>query len=210
MLLYDYRPAPSPRRVRIFLAEKGVELPIRQIDLGKGEQFAADYRAQNPRCTVPALVLDDGTCIWDTLAICEYLDALHPQPPLLGATPLERAAVVMWYQRVELDGFLQVADVFRNASPAFKDRALFGPLPAAQIPQLVDRGRPRVQQFYRDMDARLTASKFLAGDFFSLADIQLLCVLDFAAGWGRMPIPDDLTALLAWKQAIDARPGSKA
>ena len=210
MLLHDFTTAPSPRRVRIFLAEKGLDVPIHAVDLAKGEQLSDAYRAKNPRCTVPMLETDAGDCIWDTLAICEYVEALHPAPPLIGQSPLERAQVVMWYQRIELDGFLQAADVIRNVSPFFKGRALFGPLGAEQFPALVERGRPRVQQFYRDMDARLKESTFVAGDCYSLADIQLLCVIDFAAGWGRMPVPDECAALLAWKQKADARPGSKA
>jgi glutathione S-transferase len=209
MLLYDYA-APSPRRVRIFLAEKGLSVPLRTVDLAKGEQFAPAYRAKNPRCTVPMLELDDGSCIWDTLAICEYLETLHPQTPLLGATPLDHARVVMWFLRIEFDGFRATAEVMRNASRSFKDRALTGYEPSAQIPALVDRGREHMQVFYRDMNERLQAAPYLAGDFFSLADIQLLCVLDFSTGWGRMPIPPDCAALAAWHQTTSARPSAKA
>ncbi|MCK9282727.1 MAG: glutathione S-transferase [Rhodocyclaceae bacterium] len=210
MLLYDYHPAPSPRRVRIFLAEKTLSVPIRAVDLAKREQLADDYRAKNPRCTVPMLELDDGSCLWDTLAICEYIESLQPSPPLFGRSALDHARVVMWYQRIELDGFLATADVFRNANPAFKDRALFGPLPTAQIPALIERSRPRVRQFYLDMDARLAASEYVAGDFFSLADIQLLCVVDFAMGWGRMPLPAECAALAAWHAKVGARPSASA
>lgn len=208
MIFYDYG-APSPRRVRIFLAEKNLSIPTRKIDLAKGEQYSADYRAKNPRCTVPTLELDDGTCLWDTLAICEYLEALHPQPPLLGSNPEERARVVMWYQRIEFEGFMSVADVLRNASRAFKDHSLTGPLPTAQIPALIERGRSRIQQFHQDMNVRLAESEYVAGNFFSLADIQLLCVLDFGAGWGRMPVPENCTALSAWHNTISARPSAK-
>jgi glutathione S-transferase len=209
MLLYDYK-APSPRRVRLFLAEKGLDIPVRKVDLAKGEQFTADYRAKNPRCTVPTLELDDGTCLWDTLAICEYLENLHPQSPLFGSNPREHAQVVMWYQRIEFEGFLPAAEVLRNASPAFKDHALAGPLSLPQIPALIERGRSRVQQFYRDMNARLGEAVNVAGDFFSLADIQLLCVLDFAIGWGRMPIPNEYAALTAWHRKTGARPSAQA
>ena len=209
MLLYDYK-APSPRRVRIFLAEKGLVIATKNVDLSNGEQFAPDYHAKNPRCTVPTLELDDGICLWDTLAICEYLEALHPQPPLFGRNPGEHAQVVMWYQRIELDGFLSAAELMRNASPAFKDHALTGPLPSPQIPALVERGRARVLQFYQDMNARLGEAANIAGDFFSLADIQLLCVLDFATGWGRMPVPAENAALLTWHQRISARTSTKA
>lgn len=208
MILHDFS-APSPRRVRIFCAEKGLAIPLRRVDLGKGEQFAPEYRSKNPRCTVPMLELEDGSCLWDTLAICEYLDALHPQPSMFGASPLDRASVVMWYQRIEQDGFQAVAEVMRNASPAFKDHAVPGALPAAQIPALIERGKLRVTRFYQDMDERLRESAHVAGDFFSLADIQLLCVLDFGAGWGRMPF-DGYSTLTAWHRRISERPSSKA
>ncbi|RTL53028.1 MAG: glutathione S-transferase [Rhodocyclaceae bacterium] len=209
MRLYDY-PAPSPRRLRIFLAEKGLDIPRVAVDLAKGEQLGPEFRARNPRCTVPMLELDDGTCLSDCLAICEYLEALHPEPPLLGATPLERAQIVMWYQRIDADGFNAVAEVMRNASPAFKDRALPGPEPTPQIPALVERGRQRAQVFYRDMNARLMESEYVAGPTYTLADIHLLSVVDFGAGWGRMPVPAELTALLAWHQRVSARPSAKA
>lgn len=209
MLLHDYK-APSPRRVRIFLAEKGLRVPTVIVDLAKGEQFAPAYRAKNPRCTVPMLELDDGTCLWDTLAICEYLETLHPEVAMFGRNPVEHASVVMWFQRMEWDGFASTADVFRNANPAFKDRSLTGLLPTAQIPGLIERGRSRMATFYRDLNDRLAASEYVAGNFFSLADIQLLCVLDFATGWGRMHIPEDCAALSAWHLKTGARPTAKA
>ena len=209
MLLYDYK-APSPRRVRLSLAEKGLTIPTQIVDLAKSEQFAPYYRAKNPRCTVPTLELDDGICLWDTLAICEYLETLHPMPPLFGSNPCEHAQVVMWYQRIEFEGFLSAAEVMRNASPAFKDHALTGSLPLPQIPALIERGRDRIQQFYRDMNAHLDEAANVAGDFFSLADIQLLCVLDFAIGWGRMPIPNEYAALTAWHRKTGARPSAQA
>jgi glutathione S-transferase len=208
MLLYDYD-APSPRRVRIFLAEKGLSIPTRKIDLAKGEQLSVEYQAKNPRGTVPTLELDDGSCLWDTLAICEYMETLHPQPPLFGNTPLDHARVVMWYQRIELDGFHSVAEVMRNASRMFRDRALPGTLNLKQLPELVERGKARTLQFYRDMNAHLQASVNVAGDSFTLADIQLLCVLDFATGWGRMPIPPEREALLAWHAKTTERPSAK-
>lgn len=209
MKLFDSAAAPSPRRLRIFIAEKGLDIPRVNIDLAKGEQFTAEFRAKNPRCTVPTLELDDGTCLWDSLAICEYLEAIYPEPPLLGANPVERAQVVMWYQRMEADGFNAVAEVLRNASPGFRDRALPGTESIAQIPALAERGRQRMQSFYRAMNERLAESEQVAGPGFSLADIQLLCIIDFGTGWGRMPVPADLADLLAWHQRISARASAK-
>jgi glutathione S-transferase len=209
MLLHDYA-APSPRRVRIFLAEKGLEIPRKTVDLARYEQFDSTYRAKNPRCTVPMLELDDGTCLWDTLAICEYLEMLHPAPPLFGSSALERAKVIMWYERIEFEGFRSTADVMRNASPRFKDHALTGPGETAQIAELVERGRKRIDAFYAEINMRVEESTHVAGAFFSLADIQLLCVIDFATGWGRMPIPEDCRALTEWHARISARPSAKA
>ncbi len=209
MLLYDYK-APSPRRVRMFLAEKGLTIPTVSVDLAKGEQLTPAYRAKNPRCTVPMLELEDGTCIWDTLAICEYLETLYPEVAMFGRNPAEHARVVMWYQRMEWDGFAATADVFRNANPAFKNRSLTGATPSAQIPGLIERGRERIAAFYHDLNDRLSTSENVAGNFFSLADIQLLCVLDFATGWGRMHIPEDCAALSTWHRNAGARLSSKA
>lgn len=209
MLFYDAA-APSPRRVRIFLAEKGADIPRHTFDLTKREQLEPAYRAKNPRCTVPMLELDDGTCLWDTLAICTYLETLYPDPPLMGRDAIARSQVIMWYERIESEGFLAVMDVLRNAAPWFKDHALTGPTPAIQIPALVERGRTRIAAFYAGMNERLAASSFIAGDSFSLADIQLLCVVDFASGWGRMPVPEACTALVEWHRQTSARPSVHA
>jgi glutathione S-transferase len=127
MKFYDCAIAPSPRRVRIFLAEKGITVPTIQVDLRKGEQFGEAFRAVNPDCTVPVLELDDGTRIFDSLAICVYLEQARPEPPLMGTSAIERATVAEWQRRAERDGFLAVAEAFRNSTPAFKTRALPGP-----------------------------------------------------------------------------------
>jgi glutathione S-transferase len=209
MLLYNYN-APSPRRVRIFLAEKNLAVPIHTVDLAKKEQFSPEYSAKNPRCTVPMLELDDGSCIWDTLAICEYIEALYPQTPMFGSNALEHAQVVMWYQRIEFEAFASAADVFRNASRNFKDHSLTGAGITPQIPALIERGKECTYRFYQTMNEHLQSRPFVAGNFFSLADIQLLCMLDFASGWGRMPVPEDCTTLLAWQQQASARPSAKA
>lgn len=210
MRLYDYGPPPSPRRVRIFIAEKGITLPMETIDLGKGEQYSERYRAINPRCTVPTLELDDGSYLSEGLAICDYLEALYPEPPLFGRTPQERAQVIMWFQRIEFEGFHAVAEVLRNSSRAFKDSSLTGPDRYPQLPELVERGRHRVAQFYASMHERLSQLDYVAGPFYSFADISLLCIVDFGTGWGRMPIPPELTALLAWHGRMSARPSAKA
>jgi glutathione S-transferase len=210
MKLYDFAPAPSPRRVRIFMAEKGLEVPTVQVALGEGKQFAPEYRAVNPRCTVPALVLNDGTAISEVLAIWTYLEAIRPDPPLMGTTPEDKATVAMWERRMELDGYFAAAEAFRNAWPAFAGHAVVGPHGYAQIPALAERGTARTLDFYRDLDARLAESPFVAGLSFSVADITAVVTVDFAVRDVGLPVPDDCKALRRWRDAVSCRPSMKA
>jgi glutathione S-transferase len=209
MKFYDCAVAPSPRRVRVFLAEKGVSLPTIQVDLRKGEQFGEAFRAVNPDCTVPVLELDDGRRICDSLAICVYLEQTRPQPPLMGVDAADRAVVAEWQRRAERDGFLAVAEAFRNSTPAFKTRALPGPEDYVQIPALIERGRARTRTFFKMMDARLADREFVAGERYTIADITTLVAVDFA-GWIKLTIPDDCPHLRRWHQAVAARPSAKA
>jgi glutathione S-transferase len=209
MKFYDCAVAPSPRRVRIFLAEKGIVLPTIQIDLRKGEQFGDAFRAVNPDCTVPVLELDDGRRITDSVGICLYLEETHPQPPLMGVDAADRAIVAEWQRRAERDGFLAVAEAFRNSTPAFKTRALPGPDDYAQIPALIERGRARTQTFFKLMNARLADRAFVAGERYTIADITTMITVDFA-GWIKLAVPDDCPHLRRWHQAVAARPSAKA
>lgn len=209
MKLYDCTPAPSPRRVRIFLAEKGMNVELVQVDLGSGEHLRAPFSTLNPLCEVPVLELEDGTVITEVGAICRYLEELQPEPALLGRTPVERAQVAMWDHRMEIDGFLAVAEVFRNHSKGFAGRALSGPVSFSQIPELAERGRVRVGLFFKMLEERLAQSPFVAGDNFSMADITALACIDFAA-WSKLQIPDDFTHLKAWYKKIAARPSMAA
>src|SRR5271163_2942258 len=160
MKLYDFAPAPNPRRVRIFLAEKGIALPTVQVDLRANEQFSPAFRAINADCTVPVLELDDGTRMADVMAICVYFETLHPEPPLMGVGALDRANVTAWQRRVEREGFFAVGEALRNSSPAFKGHALPGADDYEQIPALVERGRARVGKFFRMLDSRLADRAF--------------------------------------------------
>jgi glutathione S-transferase len=178
--LYDCATAPSPRRARILLAEKGIAHETVAVDLRAGEQFGAAFRAINPQCTVPALRTEEGEVLTDNAAIAAYVEARYPEPPLLGRTPLEKAQVASWNWRAEFEGLLAIAEALRNGSPAMANRALPGPNDYAQIPELAQRGLARVQNFFVMLDAHLAASEFVAGDAFSIADITAVVVVDFA------------------------------
>ena len=147
MKLYDCQTAPSPRRVRIFAAEKGIDLEKVEIDLRAGEQFSDEFRKINPDCVVPVLELDDGTRITEVMGICDYLESIEPEPGLIGRTPLARARVLEWNAKVEQQGLLAMADLLRNAAKGFRDRALTGATEYAQIPELAERGHRRVIEF---------------------------------------------------------------
>ena len=209
MKLYDCQTAPSPRRVRIFLAEKGLDIETVQVDLGKGEQFGEAFREVNPDCAVPALELDDGSCISEVIAICQYIEALHPEPALLGRTAEERARVTMWNAIVEQQGLWGMMDAFRNSAKGMVNRALPGPASYAQIPELAERGRQRVSQFFTRLDNQLADNAFVAGDNYSIADISAMVLVDFA-GWIKIAIPDDATNLARWYAEVSTRPSASA
>jgi glutathione S-transferase len=209
MKFYDCTTAPSPRRVRIFLAEKGISVPIVQVDLRNNEQLTPAFRKINPDATVPSLELDDGTRINDAVGICVYFEAIHPQPPLMGETAEEKALVASWQREAERNGFYAVMEVFRNSAPGLKGRALPGPHDYEQIPALAERGRLRVQHFQEQMDARLGQSEFIAGPHYSIADITALITIDFAVR-AKMPIPENYEHLRRWYAQVSARPSAKA
>lgn len=178
--LYDCATAPSPRRARILLAEKGIGHETVNVDLRSGEQLGEAFRRINPQCTVPALRTHEGAVLTDNAAIAAYLEALQPEPPLLGVTPLEKAEVASWNWRAEFEGLLAVAEALRNGSPAMANRALPGPRDYPQIPELAQRGVARVQEFLATLEARLQGRDFLATDRFSIADITAAVAVDFA------------------------------
>jgi glutathione S-transferase len=210
MKFYDCATAPSPRRVRIFAAEKGIALDTVQVDLRNGEQFTPAFRAINPECTVPVLVLDDGTTIADAVAICGYLEEIRPEPALIGATPQERAVVSGLNRQIERDGFLAAMDAFRNAAKGLTGRALPGPHDYVQIPELAERGRARLGNFFKDMDARLAGREFVAGSRYTIADITTMVLTDMAGGMVKLPVPEDCPSMRRWHAAVSARPSAKA
>jgi len=209
MKFYDCVTAPSPRRVRIFAAEKGIELPTVQVDLRNGEHFGEAFRALNPTCTVPVLELDDGTCIYESVAVCRYLEAAYPEPPLMGSDPAEQGVVAMWDHRIETEGFMAAAEMFRNAARGMKDHALTGPDPVAQIPELAERGRMRVGRFLDTLDAQLAGREFVAGSSYTVADITGLVVVDFINRL-KVETPEGCTNVRRWHEAVSARPSASA
>ena len=209
MKFHDCVTAPSPRRVRIFAAEKGIELPTVQVDLRNGEQFGEAFRALNPTCTVPVLEFGDGTCIYESVAVCRYLEAAHPEPPLMGNSPAEQGVVAMWDHRIETEGFMAAAEMFRNAARGMKDHALAGPDPVAQIPELAERGRMRVGRFFDTLDAQLDGREFVAGSSFTVADITALVAVDFINRL-KVETPEGCTNVRRWHEAVSARPSASA
>jgi glutathione S-transferase len=205
MKLYQSNASPNSRRVRIYLAEKGISMPLVPVDLGAKEQFSNAYAAINPRRVIPTLVLEDGTAIGEVPAILRYLEEIHPDPPLLGTTPKSKAEVAMWDRRVEMEGFASVMEAVRNAVPGLKNRAIAGPHEYDQIPALVERSRQRVGNFYADFNARLADVPFVAGDAFSVADITAVVTVDFATKAADLPIGDERPGLKRWYDVVSAR-----
>lgn len=203
--LYDCATAPSPRRARILLAEKGVAHETVQVDLRSGEQLGEAYRKINPLCTVPALRTDDGLVLTDNAAITAWLEARFAQPPLLGVTPTEKAEVASWNWRIEFEGLMSIAEALRNSAPAMAKRALPGPVDYAQIPELAQRGLARVQQFFVTLNERLAGRDFVATDRFSVADITAAVAVDFARVVKVKP-GELHPNLLRWRTALAQRP----
>ena len=208
MKFYDCAPAPSPRRVRIFIAEKGLEIPVVEVDLRSGEQHGDAFAAINAHRTVPVLELDDGNRISNTAGICAYLEAVQPQPALLGETPLEKARIAEAQWRVEIQGLMAVSEVLRNRAKAFRGRALTGTADFEQIPELADRGLRRIDLFFEELDVILADSSFVAGERFSIADISALVTVDFAK-WVKKSLPDVAVNARRWHEMVSARPSAR-
>lgn len=201
MKLYE-SPSPNARRVHVFMAEKGIDCERVSVDIRAGENLGEDYKAKNPAGRVPMLVLDDGTCIGESVAICRYLEALHPEPNLFGSEPVEVALVEMWQRRAELNFMMNVAMAFRNITGFFKDRekisAEWGGICAEVAADVVPA-----------FDAQLADNEFLAGDMFSIADITFVVAYDFAESV-KVEVPRDLPNIKRWYEAVSARPSFRA
>jgi glutathione S-transferase len=203
MKLYNSPLAPNPRRVRIFLAEKSLAVPIVDVDLGRLEQRTAAFSALNPFQRIPVLVLDDGSTIAESIAICRYFEEIHPDPPLFGVGALERARVEMWQRRLELALFRHIADAFRHSHPHMAE------MERPQIAELAQSSKPKALEAMARVDRELAGRPFIAGDRFSVADITGLVALDFARN-ARIAIPEEFTELRRWRAALAARPSAAA
>lgn len=208
MKFYDCSTAPSPRRARVFIAEKGIEIETIQIDLRNGEQLSDAFRQINRYCTVPVLRLDDGTTYTNTAGIRAYLEALYPEPILMGRTAQEKGRIADLQWRIETEGMMAMAEALRNSVPGLKGRALTGPQAYEQIPQLAERGRARVERFLAGIEDLVGVKPFVAGDLYSVADIDLMVVVDFAS-WLKMELPNDAVNARRWHEAVSARVSAK-
>ena len=208
--LYQSNVSPNSRRVRIYLAEKGICASTIPVDLGAREQFSDAYAAINSRRVIPTLVLGDGTAIGEVPAIWRYLEEAYPDRPLIGNTPKEKALATMWERRVELEGFNPTMEAVRNKAERLKGRAIAGPHDYEQIPALVERGKQRVKDFYADFNTRLLEVPFVAGHCFSVADITGVVTVDFATKALGLPIPEDHEAVKRWYELVSARPSIAA
>jgi glutathione S-transferase len=203
MKLYDSGRAPNPRRTRIFLAEKGISLPTQQVDMMAMQHKTPEYTAINPLQRMPALELDDGTIITESIAICRYFEAVQPEPPLFGVGAKEIALVEMWNRRCELNLLFTVAHVFRHSHPAMKD------LEVPQVADWAEANKPRVADFLSILDAQLKSNRFVTGGHFSVADITALCAIDFMKP-AKVAMPEGLDNLKRWHAEVSARPSTKA
>jgi glutathione S-transferase len=201
--LYDSPHAPNPRRVRIFLAEKGVSLPSVSVDLGKLEHKRPDYCAINPLQRTPALELDSGEILTESVAICRYFEEIQPEPALFGRDALERARVEMWQRRAELEFFAPITFAFRHSHPAMVE------MEKPQVPAWGEANKPRALAFARFLDSELANRPFIAGDAFTIADITALVAADFAKP-ARIVFPEDLEHFARWRAEVSARPSAAA
>ncbi len=211
MKLYDCKVAPNPRRARMFLAEKGIELEKIEIDILGGENLQDDFLAVNPRGLLPVLELDDGTRIDEAMAICRYFEEVQPEPALLGRNLKEKAIITMRQRKMEFDGMISTSEVFRNQHEQFLNRSIPGAggadIPA--IPALIDRGTQTLERFFWWLEKYLEEGPYLAGEQFTMVDITAFCAIGFAE-WVEIHIPDENIRTKKWYEEVSARPSAEA
>jgi glutathione S-transferase len=208
MKLYNWQFAPNCRRVRMMVLEKGLDLPAIEEVIGDHLRLVPSFIETWRHAMVPMMELDDGTRIGEAMAICRYIEDVHPEPNLMGKDAKEKAKVEMWERRAYDEGLIGTAEVFRNSHPDFVDRGLPGRLdPVPQIPALIDRGRGRVSRFYHKFDEQLRDNPYVAGNRFTVADITALCSIDFAK-MNQLDIPDDCPNVARWYEEVSSRPSA--
>jgi glutathione S-transferase len=203
MKLYDGGRAPNPRRVRVFLAEKGIEVPLAPVDMAAMEHKGEEVASRNPLRRLPVLELDDGTVICESVAICRYFEELHPEPALFGRGALGKALVEMWQRRMEFNLLTPVTQAFRHIHPAMKEWEV------PQIPEWGEANKPKAIEFLRILESELADREFVAGDEFTIADITGLIAVDFMKP-ARIQVPDDCVNVRRWHAAMSARPSAAA
>jgi glutathione S-transferase len=203
MKLYEFALAPNPRRVRMFIAEKGITIPTEQIDLRTGQNRTPQFLAKNPSGGLPVLELDDGACLAESVAICRYLESLHPEPRLMGTDARDQAFVEMWNRRMELELFTPISRAIQNTHPMFKERM-------KQFPDYGEAQREAVKARLERMDRELEGRQFVAGDRFTIADITAFAAIEFGSMMGVVKIDPSLERLTRWRESIASRPSAKA
>lgn len=202
MKLYDATFAPSPRRVRMFLAEKGIAVPTVMLDMAKNEHLQDEYLRINPYGELPTLALDDGSYLTESIAICRYFESLHPAPPLFGQTAIEQANVEMWSLRLMFRMYVPATQVFRNTHKFWAGRV-------QQVPEYGELARGNVVTEFARLNERLASQPFVVGDRFTFADIVAYTTVDFGRP-SNLRIQADQPHLKRWYDAIAARPSAKA
>jgi len=203
MKILEERRSPNPRRVRVFLAEKGIHVPFEQVEIMSGAHKSAGFAEINPIRRVPVLILNDGTVLSESMAICRYFEAVQPEPPLFGKTPIEIGMIEIWNRRAELNFFFPVTHYFRHSHPAMAE------LEVPQVPAWAEANKPRVADIIRIFDRRLSEVPYLAGEQFTVADITAMIAADFMKP-ARLPVPDDAVHFKRWYAQVSSRPSHKA
>ena len=208
MKLYSFGAAANAQRVSVFIAEKGIDIPTVEPNVREGALHEEPYRSLNPFAAVPFLELDDGTCIAESVAVCRYLEELHPDPSLMGRDARERAVIEMWNRRVEIDGFVPAIHALRNADPVYAGQVLPGTRnDLEQVPEITERGKASLAILLERLDAQLAGTPFIAGETFSIADITGYFTIRVASRID-FPIPDSCPNVARWYADVAARPST--
>lgn len=201
MHLYTFSVAPNPQRIALCLKMKGIDIPTTEVDIRAGEHLNDEFKTINPASTLPALQLDNGTVLTDSVAICVYLESQFPDKPLFGTNTVEYSQVIGWIHKLYTEGLMPIAEILRNQGDFFKNRAMPGKINMPQIPALIERGKLRLDGFWQEMEEHLTEHKFIVGDQLTQADLDCFVICGFA-GWAKESIPQECTALLAWYNTV--------